>query len=58
LEAFDDRLASKINAVAVSQNWAALDVRLTTEDVSELDRWFQPRSSKRPLHVVVRDLDY
>jgi hypothetical protein len=52
LEAFDDRLASKINAVAVSQNWVALDVRLTTEDVSELDRWFQPRSSKRPLHVV------
>jgi hypothetical protein len=52
LEAFDDRLVSKVNTVAVSQNQAALDVRLTTEDVSELDRWFLPRPSKRPLLVV------
>jgi hypothetical protein len=52
LEAFDNRLASKVNTVAVSQNRAALDVRLTTEDVSEFDRWFLPRPSKRPLLVV------
>lgn len=44
--------ASKVNTVAVSQNRAALDVRLTTEDVSEFDRWFLPRPSKRPLLVV------
>jgi hypothetical protein len=52
LEAFDNRLASKVNTVAVSQNRAALDVRLTTEDVTEFDRWFLPRPSKRPLLVV------
>jgi hypothetical protein len=37
---------------AGSQNRAALDVRLTTEDVTEFDRWFLPRPSKRPLLVV------
>jgi diketogulonate reductase-like aldo/keto reductase len=31
-------------------NRAALDVSLTTEDLSELDRWFLPPTSKRPLH--------
>jgi hypothetical protein len=30
----------------------ALDVRLTTEQVSKFDRWFLPRPSKRPLLVV------
>jgi hypothetical protein len=51
--AFDDRLASKINAVAVSQNRAALDVRLTTEDLSELDRWFLPPTEAAAPHGLI-----
>jgi len=45
---------------AESQNRAALDVRLTTEDVSEFDRWFlpRPRSGRFSWCKFILDLDY
>jgi hypothetical protein len=51
-ESFQMALPLGLDTVAVSQNRAPLDVRLTTEDVSEFDRWFLPRPSKRPLLVI------
>lgn len=36
----------------VRQNAAARDIRLTTEDLAELDRLFPPPSRKRPLEMI------
>ena len=39
------------NALHLSHNWAARQLRLTTDDLAELDRAFAPPSGRQPLAV-------
>jgi diketogulonate reductase-like aldo/keto reductase len=36
----------------VRENRAALDLRLTAQDLADLDRWFPPPTSKKPLEMI------
>jgi diketogulonate reductase-like aldo/keto reductase len=38
--------------VHVRENRAALDIRLTAQDLADLDRWFPPPTSKKPLEMI------
>jgi diketogulonate reductase-like aldo/keto reductase len=38
--------------VHVRENRAALDLRLTAQDLADLDRWFPPPNSKKPLEMI------
>jgi diketogulonate reductase-like aldo/keto reductase len=38
--------------VHVRENRAALDLRLTAQDLADLDHWFPPPTSKKPLEMI------